>query len=119
MCIRDSTNPIQMALFVYIYFLPLVGIWIISSKQMSLNNFYLSPIIISLTYTFVCSFYAELPFIERKKRIRYWLKMNGINSVVYYISMFILDSIMSWFVIISILMTQLYLWRNNYDFVVV
>ena len=113
------TNPIQILLFIYIYFLPLVGIWVISERRLFMSNFYLSPVIIALTYVFVCSFYAELPFIERKKRIRYWLKMNGISSVAYYLSMFILDSLMSWFIITSILVTQLYVWRNHFAFILV
>lgn len=113
------TNPVQIWLFAYIYALPLFGIWVISDLKLFMSNLYLSPIIIFLTFVFVCSFYAELPFMERKNRIRYWLKMNGINSVAYYLSLFLLDCILSSFIVTAIIISQLYMWQGQYAFVFV
>lgn len=79
----------------------------------------MGPIMIVFVFSFVCTFYAEIPFMERKNRIRYWLKMNGVSSIAYYLSMFFLDSLMSWFVISSILLTQLYVWQDNFGFIFV
>lgn len=106
-------------LLLYIIFLPLVGIWVISEKTLWFSTLCMGPIMIVFVFSFVCTFYAEIPFMERKNRIRYWLKMNGVNSIAYYLSMFFLDSVMAWFVIASILMTQLYVWRDNFGFIFV
>lgn len=109
-------SPVQLVLFVYIIVLPCAGIWLISEPTLDFNKIYYSPIIVSVIYFFVCTFYADLPYFERKKRIRYLLKMNGVNSISYYMITFIVDFLLSLIVIFLTLGYQLYFWRNDYNF---
>lgn len=45
--------------------------------------------------------------------------MNGINSVAYYLSLFLLDCILSSFIVTAIIISQLYMWQGQYAFVFV
>lgn len=109
-------SPVQLILFFYIIILPCGGIWLISDEYLSFSTIYWSPIIIALIYFFVCTFYADLPYFERRRRIRYLLKMNGVNSVSYYMVMFVVDFILSLIVIFFTLGFQLWFWKGKYKF---
>ena len=46
-----------------------------------------------LIFFFIISFFAHLPWEERKNRLRYILKMLGTDTFTYYFNMLVCDII--------------------------
>jgi ATP-binding cassette subfamily A (ABC1) protein 3 len=68
-------------------------------KRVYPNEIYILSLMIIVYYFFGFSFFGMLPLNERLGRIRYLLKMNGINSFHYYLTMFTADALISWIII--------------------
>ena len=109
-------SPTQIVLFAFIVMIPGLVNWFFQ-KDLTLTNVYFFGVIIILVYNFTCSFFAHLPFDERKSRMRYILKMLGVDSINYYLNMFITDMIF-----MSLLLSMTYgflflIYIGNYKFV--
>ena len=89
------SSEVQILSFIYIVLVPPLILWTFIPGIFSIGAVYILPLIIAFIYTLICSFYAELPFEERKFKIRYTLKMMGCNSTVYYLSLFLADFVFS------------------------
>lgn len=69
-----------------------------------------------LFYLFICSFYAFLPFYERKVRLRYLLKMLGTNSFTYFLNLVLIDFVIAFFIILLTAGFFIFLYWGRYDF---
>ena len=89
------TSLVQILLLLCIVVIPAVGLWTFAPTKEIEQTFYFLPLVIMAIYLLIGSFYAYLPFYERKYRIRYLLKMVGCDSFTYVLNMFFTDFLFS------------------------
>jgi len=88
------TNPVLILKFFCASFLPPILIYASQGgKPLTILNVYMVPGGTVLIFLFIISFFAHLPWEERKFRLRYILKMLGTDTFTYYANMLICDTI--------------------------
>ena len=105
----------QIFMFIYLMVIPAIVNWYFSPNLTVLNIYIYAQILIGI-YNLTCSFFAFLPFDERRSRIRYILKMIGVDSLTYYVNMMITDIIFLSFLICFSYGFLLLIYAGNYDF---
>lgn len=107
---------VQVMQFVYLIILPPLVLYTFGPDALSTLWLYGLTLAIMFFYFFICSFYANLPFYERKYRMRYLLKMLGTDSVTYYVNMVLTDLFFSTSLILLTGGFYIFLYWGNYDF---
>ena len=105
----------QIFMFIYLMVVPAIVNWFFTPTLSVINIYIYAQILIGI-YNLTCSFFAHLPFDERRSRIRYILKMIGVDSLTYYINMMITDIIFLSFLICLSYGFLLLIYTGNYDF---
>lgn len=109
------SSLVQIFMFLYITIFPGLILWTFGSKQLTSTIIYILPYLIGVVYLLLCSFYAYLPFYERKYRMRYLLKMLGADSITYFGNLFVTDVIFSAFLIAANWGFLYIMYYGNYD----
>lgn len=109
------SSLIQIMQFAYLILLPPTVMYTFGPAVLTTMYIYILTLVIILFYFFICSFYAYLPFYERKHRMRYLLKMLGTNSVTYYLNLVLTDLVISTSMIMLTIGFYIFLYWGNYD----
>lgn len=86
------TNYVLSFKFIFASILPPILTYALQrGNPLRTSNLVYLPAIICAIFFFSITFFAHLPFEERKHRLRYLLKMLGADSLTYYFNMIICD----------------------------
>ena len=88
------SSPILIIKFLSASLLPPIFIFAgQGGSPLTMNVVYALPAGTVIIFLFIISFFAHLPWEERKTRLRYILKMLGTDTFTYYFNMLICDTI--------------------------
>ena len=110
------SSLIQILQFIYLIILPPVVMYTFGPSSLTTIVLYSFTGILLLFYMIICSFYAYLPFYERKVRLRYLLKMLGTNSTTYFINLALTDLVIAFSIILLTGGFFIFLYWGRYDF---
>lgn len=109
-------SMVEIIQFLYLVIIPPTGLYTIyDSITLTSISIFLLTLVIVYYYFFICSYYASLPFYERKYRLRYYLKMLGTDSKLYFISMILCDTVIATCLMILTYGLFVLLYWGNYD----
>lgn len=110
------SSLIQILQFIYLIILPPVVMYTFGPSSLTTVVLYGFTGLLLLFYLIICSFYAYLPFYERKVRLRYLLKMLGTNSTTYFINLVLTDLVIAFSIILLTGGFFIFLYWGRYDF---
>ena len=87
-------SPIDISTFLYFMFLPAVLTYLRQSKsKLDLGGLVFFCGYSAFESVVATQVYVRLPYEERKGRMRYYLKMSGVTSALYYSTLFVVDCV--------------------------
>lgn len=109
-------SMVEIIQFLYLVIIPPIAWYTINSGvTLDTLSLYILTAVVVYYYFFICSYYAALPFYERKYRLRYYLKMLGSDSTLYFVSMLLCDSVIAASLIILTFGFYIILYWGSYD----